>query len=261
MVNLNGVSTRLDYEYYIERQAKLWEKMLEDYRNYQYNRELCDCYRQLQNIEPLITNINQNNINQIIDGINNHQTLNKIIDIILDKYDFSDHINHYNQDYSTSMFNYSIIDKTSTNFKTRLLYFRNNFDILEENIDYDINDYHYYANHSNFWTWFYWTILDQVRYAWRSIGNLSDLTLRKCLQKLNDFKTFNISGKATPSENYLRDIKYAVRDTKLIRDNYLVHLNSQNSTHERKVQLIKDIKEKYHEIYRLLRLNNPMHEN
>ena len=84
----------------------------------------------------------------------------------------------------------------------------------------------------------------QPRYLWRSIGNLSNRTLRKCLQKLKILEVVIYVVKMR-SKNYLRDIKNAVSISKLIRDNYLVHLNDQNLTYERKVQLINDIKEKY----------------
>ena len=255
MVNLNGVCTKINYEYYVNRQEKTWEKMLEDYANLEYNQDLCDCYRQINNIEPLIANINQNNINQIINKINNYQTLTKMINIILDKYDFSDYHYHIND------FDYDYLDDENSNFRAKLYKFNRHYEILLKKIDQDIDDYDYYANKSNFWTWVYWVVFDQPRYLWRSIGNLSNLTLRKCLQKLKDFRGRNICGKGMRSKNYLRDIKNAVSISKLIRDNYLVHLNDQNLAYQRKVQLINDIKEKYHEIYRLLRLNKPMNEN
>ena len=93
-------------------------KKFEDYANLEYNQDLCDCYRQIQNIEPLIANINQNNINQIINGINNYQTLTKMINIILDKYDYSDYAYHINE------FDYDYLDENS-NFKNKLYKFNN----------------------------------------------------------------------------------------------------------------------------------------
>lgn len=262
MVKLNGICKNLDYEYYCDKQEKIWEKLESYYEIYGLNLELCDCFRELQYIKPYINNITTDNINIIINGLNSNETLSKIIDIILDNYDFPGNINfgtYYTEEKRLDSY-YRFIDITP-NYKKKLLYFKKIYDILEENIKSDIDNYDYYANKNSIWSWFYWTIIDPVRYAWRSIGNLSNLTLRKCLRKLNDFYSYNIDGSSAKSKRYLENIENAVTISKLIKDEYLIELNNQGITFERKVELIKTIESKYQEIYRLLRLKNSMHQD
>ena len=252
MVNLNGVYGRINYQHHIHLQEEIWNKMMEDYIHYEYNQNLCTYYRELRNIEPLIENINNNNINTIIDEINGDNRLNSIIDIVLEKYSIPNRVmNRGNIDHN-------FLYDNNTLFKKKLLKFIDHFTIYKSYIDIDIEGYEYYIKRRTFWSWFYWLIIDMFKYLYRSIANLSNLTLKKCRDKLVDFRGLNIIAKSAPARNFLNNLNSSVRIADAIRNLYLVELNNNDTTYERKVHLIHVIRRSYHEIFSLLKLDRVM---